>query len=32
VRVSLGIASTFAAVYRFMEFASSFVDRSAPVP
>lgn len=27
VRVSLGIASNFADVYRFMEFAESFVDR-----
>jgi selenocysteine lyase/cysteine desulfurase len=30
IRVSLGIASTFADVYRFMEFAESFRDRPAP--
>jgi len=27
VRVSLGIASTFADVYRFVAFARAFVDR-----
>jgi len=29
IRASLGIASTFADVYRFMEFAASFRDRAA---
>lgn len=32
VRVSLGLASTFADVYRFVEFARSFVDRRAIEP
>jgi selenocysteine lyase/cysteine desulfurase len=29
VRVSLGLASTFHDVYRFLEFAREFVDRPA---
>ena len=29
VRVSLGVATTFADVYRFMRFASTFRDRTA---
>jgi hypothetical protein len=32
VRVSLGVASNFADVYRFMEFAQSYIDRSVAVP
>lgn len=30
VRVSLGLATTFSDVYRFMQFAQTFIDRSAP--
>jgi selenocysteine lyase/cysteine desulfurase len=29
VRISLGLASNFADVYRFMQFAETFVDREA---
>ncbi len=32
VRVSLGLASNFADVYRFFEFARTFVDRPASIP
>jgi selenocysteine lyase/cysteine desulfurase len=31
VRVSLGLASTFHDVYRFLQFAGEFADRSAPL-
>jgi len=29
VRVSLGLVTTFADVYRFVEFAASFIDKTA---